>query len=244
MEARIGAAIDSPLQNLQVTGSRSRGTISTAVNTILAEHNLSAKIESVMQLLTLLITSSSADLIDFYRVFCAEEPSAPHEVKSCGRWYRKVARERKRVIKEQGEAIQDFSSRLVKVQSTIKTLAEAHIHSKRIPDACAKTERTLSTWGPESVFSQTEKTEMRNRDVRHQKEVEDLRFEVCSLKEKCSIMRNDLNYALKQRVDMEKRLLDATALLEQKSAEALALQAMVRDVRWRNTTKRESSVAT
>jgi hypothetical protein len=233
--------IDSALTRLEGTGSLPRGAILNGVNTILSRHDLNGKIESLLDLLALLITGSSSDLIDFYRVFCAEEPSAPRDIKCCSRWYRKISRERKRLIKEQGEAIRDFSSRLIKMQSTIQTLAEAHLQNKPVTPT---PKRELSLCTPETILSQVGSVEPRKNVVQTEKEVDALQFEISSLKEKCSIMRNDLNYALKQRLDMEKRLSETTTSLEQKNAECLALQAMVRDVRWRNSIKKDSSSIT
>jgi hypothetical protein len=224
----LAAIIDETLQKLQNTNSVPTGTLLNAVKGIISQKQIGTKIEAVMELLSVLIRGKGPDIIEFYRLFCLEEPTAPREIKACGRWYRKIAPERKRLIKEQGEAIHNFSIRLIKIESLIKTLGEATLRP-----ICQNHARQSNSTQTDFInsFSQMENHAPVTKLAELEKQNGKLRFEIESLKEKCLIMRNDLNYALRQRLEVETRLLETNALLEEKRTECSSLHEMIRESR-------------
>jgi septal ring factor EnvC (AmiA/AmiB activator) len=232
MEVRAGALIDSAARKLL---SQSRETPNKAgvafLDQILKEPDLVKKIATLLKFVFLTSKASNPDFHHFYRVVIAEETSAPKDVKSCIEWYPQFSAERKAIQKTHDESIKSFSIRLCAIQQTLKELGDRLQCDRRKP-ANGEIEALTREVQALKIANQKYEAQIQCHEtaVAAIKETEEkLKFDVETQKEKSRIMRNDLNFVLRQKQEVENQLCIQQDLVRQKNAECLSFWALLKD---------------
>lgn len=202
---------------------------------ILRETELVKKVAYLIRLAFLIYKRSSPDFHHFWRVVTAEEASAPKEVKACIAWYPRFSAERRAIQKAQEESIKMFSFRLSSIQKTLTELRDRLCCPPPNPvneelEVLKQEIRDLKIANHKYEL-EIQATEARmNADKAILKETEQkLSFEMETQKEKARIMRNDLNFVLRQKQELESQICVQQDLVRQKSAECHSLRALLRD---------------
>lgn len=131
--------------------------------------------------------------------------------------------EKKRSVEERNLIIQDLQNKLKKYKDKYNNNQKEFLLLKNKVSEADKINQTV-----EILLEETKSTK-----IHQQEQCEEIKkkmqFKIDMLNEKCSLMRNDLNYALKQKFEIENKYLTLQDELQRKSAEILSLQAIIQD---------------
>jgi hypothetical protein len=149
-------------------------------------------------------------------------------VKACIEWYPRFSAERKAVQRTQDESIKSFSFRLCAIQQTLKELGERLRYDPPKPVGDPANEQIeLLTREIRELKIANQKYEA--KITVHEVATEKLKFEIETQREKSRIMRNDLNFVLRQKHEIESQLCMQQDLVRKKNAECLSLRALLTD---------------
>jgi septal ring factor EnvC (AmiA/AmiB activator) len=227
MEPKVSELIDSAARKLLNQSKATQNKVAIAfMDQILKEVELMKKMIWFIKFLFLTYKVSNPDFHHFYRVVIAEESSAPKDVKSCIEWYPQFSAERKAIQKTQDESIKSFSIRLCAIQQTLKELGERlRSDSPKCSSANEQIEVLTREIRELKVTNQKYEAKIKVHETTTQK----LKFEIETQKEKSRIMRNDLNFVLRQKHEIESQLSIQQDLVRQKNAECFSLRALLKD---------------
>jgi hypothetical protein len=240
MQDQARELIDAAVQKLQTQTHPSEKAITACMDHILKERQLVKKVSWLIRFVFYAYKMSNPAFCQFHGVVVAEEPSAPKDVNACIAWYPRFAAERRAIQKTQDESIKSFSDRLCAIQESLKELG-LRLRTDQRSRAIEK--------APRSQFEalKRELDELKATNHKYEMQIEshsdgtdalkaatkereqNLMFEIETQKEKARIMRNDLNFVLRQKLELENVLSVEQDLLRQKNAECLSLRALLRD---------------
>jgi hypothetical protein len=238
MGTRAGRLIDQTLRRLHIQSNSTNPLVLQFVSVVFSEVNFTRKFTAFLRLFTVIYQSSDPNLQAFFCCFLSEEPSAPKSVKQCIKWYPPFSAQRKRLQKAQETSIHDFSMKLSTIQQTLRELAtrfrtERRSHEQETEALRRELDELKVANGKVEMMSHGKHAVVEEVKSDFARKEENLRFEIETLKEKCRIMRNDLNFVMKQKVEVEAQLAQQRDLFRQKSAECLTLRTMLNDKRAR-----------
>lgn len=132
--------------------------------------------------------------------------------------------EKKRISEENNLVIQDLQRKLKKYKDKyVNNQKEFFLLKSRASEA-DKINQTV-----EVLLEETKSTKIKQEEQCEEIKKK-MQFKIEMLNEKCSLMRNDLNYALKQKFEIENANLALQDELQRKNAEILSLQAIIKDM--------------
>lgn len=247
IEERALNLINNAMQRIQPSIKNSDALL--ILHQVSNEHNLLRKISNLIHLLVICNQKQLFLSNELFEIVKKKYPQAPSDPISLSKWLISF-------LNYQENEIQNFKNRLIQIELIIKKISikisnnsnnslndQIRILKQKI--IALNDEKKLIAENNNSMINDLEiqlkeyKEKFNQNQMDQTEECKEIKkkmqFQIDSLNEKCLLMRNDLNYALKQKFEFENKNLELHDELKRKNAEIVSLQAIIKDLNASNT---------